>query len=342
MSELVPHEHLVAVEDVLRRWHIEPWRLDEITRSAKILLFAIMESRINPSSGATVHFCSGPFSGIYSHDGYYEYENLFIPLEDVAAYEKAHPEVLWEPAVSEQTLKRESQELTEECGEYIPADVIRKKMRMSPIQFIDFMNHGKGPVTSKEESFRKWKNDLYADEPFFSVDSMSDFSVHILDWEAWRREHPDMMQETPAREDSPAAGADDGRLPAALREKDDRITDLETALVAKDAEFEQARAEMSALREEVAALKAKLEQVRAALEEARRGQEAATLEGHGLCSLVITMRREGKTEEEIAAFLSDAGKWCSAAQIGALLYLKEGRVSKDAMQKHGQRLLGTA
>lgn len=121
----------------------------------------------------------------------------------------------------------------------------------------------------------------------------------------------------------------------ALKNAQSRITELETALASKDVE-------MSALREENAALKAELEQARAALEEARRGQGAATLEGHGLCSLVITMRREGKTEEEIAAFLSDAGKWCSAAQIGALLYLKEGRVSKDAMQKHGQRLLGTA
>lgn len=129
-----------------------------------------------------------------------------------------------------------------------------------------------------------------------------------------------------------------------------RIAELETALAAKDAELEQARAEMSALREEVAALKKvndsntgvspeELELALSALEEIRQG--AASLEGHGLCSLVITMRREGKTEEEIAAYLSDAGKWCSAAQIGALLYCGN-RVSKDAMQKHAQRLLGKA
>ena len=61
MSELVPHENLVAVEDVLRRWHMEPWRLDAIIRSVAMPLFFIVESRVNPSSGATVHFCSGPF-----------------------------------------------------------------------------------------------------------------------------------------------------------------------------------------------------------------------------------------------------------------------------------------
>lgn len=133
MSELVPHEHLVAVEDVLRRWHIEPWRLDEIMRSAKIPLFSIANSRINPSNGAIVHFCNGPFSSIHSPcEGCYEYEDLFIPLEDVTAYEKAHPEVLWEPVVTEQTLKRESQALTDEYGEYIPADVIRKKNAYEP------------------------------------------------------------------------------------------------------------------------------------------------------------------------------------------------------------------
>lgn len=104
-----------------------------------------------------------------------------------------------------------------------------------------------------------------------------------------------------------------------------------------------------ALAGELAAMKAELEQARqekaalqAELEKIRHGQEPADLEKHGLCGRIIMWRSEGKTEEEIAAILSDAGKWCSAAQIGALLYLKEGRVSKDAMQKHGQRLLGTA
>ena len=235
MSELVPHEHLVAVEDVLRRWHMEPWRLNEITRSAKIHLFSIEESRVNPSSGATIHFCRFISSGIYCYNGIYEYDDLFIPFEDMKAYEKAHPEVLWKPAVSELTLKRESKELTEEYGEYIPADVLRKKMRMSPIQFIDFMNSGKGPVTSLEEAFRIYKDIhgyQYADyTPFFTTEHLnSDCAIHILDWEAWRQAHPDMAQETPVKEDAPVAGADDGRLSAALREKDARIAELEAAL----------------------------------------------------------------------------------------------------------------
>ena len=122
--------------------------------------------------------------------------------------------------------------------------------------------------------------------------------------------------------------------PESMKDSWDGGTDKEAALAAKDAELEQARAEVAALREENAALKA-------ALEQARQAQASPTLEGHGLCSRVITMRQEGKTEEEIAAMLHDSGEWCSVAQVGALLY-RGGRVSKDAMLKHAQRLLGKA
>lgn len=121
----------------------------------------------------------------------------------------------------------------------------------------------------------------------------------------------------------------------ALKESQGKISTLEATLAAKNQELTVLKTELEQARQEKAALQAELEKV-------RHGQEPADLEKHGLCSLVIKMRCEGKTEEEIAAILSDSGKWCSAAQIGALLYLKEGRVSKEAMQKHGQRLLGTA
>ncbi|MDM8215804.1 hypothetical protein QUW15_06515 [Desulfovibrio piger] len=314
MSELVPHEHLVAVEDVLRRWHIEPWRLDEIMRSAKIPLFSIANSRINPSNGAIVHFCNGPFSSIHSPcEGCYEYEDLFIPLEDVTAYEKAHPEVLWEPVVTKQTLKRESQALTDEYGEYIPADVIRKKMRMSPMQFIDLMNSGKGPVCAWEEDFRE-HNPING--PYFKTGDLASefFTVNVLDWLAWQK----------------ARGGGSECIPsdAALAAKNAELEQARAELAALKAELEQSRAEMSALREENAALNEELERARQ-----EKGQGDAP-EWYGLIAVVEQCRKEGKKPQETAAELKKAG--ASLAVIGGLLH-PNGGISD--WRQYGKNLL---
>lgn len=129
---------------------------------------------------------------------------------------------------------------------------------------------------------------------------------------------------------------------AATNDKDSLIADLQDKifnknqqLIIKDQEIAALKAELELARQEKVALQAELET-------ARKGSKITDLEDHGLCGRVIMMRGEGKTEKEIAAFLSDDGNWCFAAQIGALLYIKEGRVTKEAMQKHGQHLLGKA
>lgn len=59
----------------------------------------------------------------------------------------------------------------------------------------------------------------------------------------------------------------------------------------------------------------------------------------GLCRMVWDWRREGKTEREIAELLYDNGKWCSLAQIGALLHNNDTRISADSMKKYASRLL---
>lgn len=129
---------------------------------------------------------------------------------------------------------------------------------------------------------------------------------------------------------------------AVTNDKDPLIADLQDKIfnknqqpIIKDQEIAALKAELELARQEKVALQAELET-------ARKGSKITDLEDHGLCGRVIMMRGEGKTEKEIAAFLYDDGNWCSAAQIGALLYIKEGRVTKEAMQKHGQRLLGKA
>ncbi|MFR8055237.1 MAG: hypothetical protein ACLU6O_11215 [Bilophila wadsworthia] len=63
------------------------------------------------------------------------------------------------------------------------------------------------------------------------------------------------------------------------------------------------------------------------------------IDGHGLCSLVIRMRQEGKTDEEIAEFLSSSRR--SLSQIGALLHT-DPEATQAAQVKLAQRLLGKA
>ena len=66
--------------------------------------------------------------------------------------------------------------------------------------------------------------------------------------------------------------------------------------------------------------------------------------GKGLPSVVCLLRREGKDEKEIAAYLSDKGQWCSNPQIGALLHenTQVSGVTSDTMTKYAQRLLDKA
>ncbi len=74
---------------------------------------------------------------------------------------------------------------------------------------------------------------------------------------------------------------------------------------------------------------------------AAKAEPATTLEnGKSLADVVCRMRQQGKTDEEIAAYLYDGGKWCSQAQVGALLHADENRIKNDSMKKAERRLLG--
>lgn len=138
-------------------------------------------------------------------------------------------------------------------GENIPADVVRRWLKMSPMQFIDFMNSGEGPVCSWEEGFRKHAENLYPEAPFFSTQDLRNkyFTINVYDWLDWQK-----------------ARAGTGKAADVAASNAGR----DGSLAATDAELEQARAEAAALREENAALKAELEEARAALEKARQEQ----------------------------------------------------------------------
>lgn len=71
-------------------------------------------------------------------------------------------------------------------------------------------------------------------------------------------------------------------------------------------------------------------------------QSTSCRDGHGLCSVVIQMREEGKTDEEIAKHLRHLkASELSIPQIGALLHTNP-YVSNSARVKYAQRLLGVS
>lgn len=296
MDKTVVLEQIVAVDDILHRWHKSAGFLNGVAERNGISFFARIDSRIRPTDGKEVHFCS-PLSSILCIDfskEWYDTENVFMRPEDVAAYEKKHPEVLWEPAHPEA-------EIMKEYGENIPADTVRRWLKMSPMHFIDFMNSGQGPVCSWEEGFRKHSEELYPDGPFFTTKDLRDenFTFHVLDWLNWQK----------------AMG---GRGKAASGEEGDTATVLK-------AELEQAR-------QENAALQAELEKTRAELKQDRQG-EGQGLKWYGLIAVVEQCRKEGKTPQETAACLKGAG--ASWAMIGGLMH-PQGNITD--WQQYGKNL----
>lgn len=256
MDNDITLEQIVAVDDVLKRWHKKAAFLNELAATHSISLYVLNESRVRQTDGKTIYFCS-QVSSIYCYDYSsegYDTDNIFLRPEDMAAYEKAHPEILWEPAHPEKAIMRE-------YGENIPADVVRQWLKMSPVQFIDLMNRGEGPISSWEEGYRKHAENLYPEAPFFSTQDLRDesFTINVYDWLDWQKARA-------------SAGKAVGEAASGLSDVAASNAGRDAALAAKGEELEQVRAELAALREENAALKAELEKARTALEKARQGQ----------------------------------------------------------------------
>ena len=88
---------------------------------------------------------------------------------------------------------------------------------------------------------------------------------------------------------------------------------------------------------------AELEQEVASLKERPAAREEAAppaCECKGLSAVVLQMRQEGKTDEEIAAALKEKG--LSLSQIGVTLHSDPLSVSQDAITMCAKRLIGIA
>lgn len=260
MDKDITLENIISARDVLQRWHKKAVFLNELAETHIISLYVLNESRVRPTDGKTVYFCSRFLNIRYNILGndLYDIDNIFLRPADMAAYEKAHPEILWEPAHPEEMIIKD-------YGQNIPADFVRQWLKMSPVQFIDLMNRGEGPISSWEEGYRKHAENLYPEAPFFSTQDLRDesFTINVYDWLDWQKARASAGKAVDAETGDTASGLSDVAASNAGRD---------AALAAKGEELEQARAELATLREENAALKAEREEARAALEKARQGQ----------------------------------------------------------------------
>lgn len=121
----------------------------------------------------------------------------------------------------------------------------------------------------------------------------------------------------------------DGDINETLNKAEKKLESLYTSVKLIEellSERKQHLAELDALREENAALK----------EELLQAQENIP---YTLWREVCALRREGKSDNEIAAMLYDKGQGPSKSQLGALLYSgKETRPASKTLQDYGTEL----
>lgn len=227
MDDLAQLLRVTPAAEIARKWNVTDDRLNEIVKRHKLPLYFIREKRIRPNDGKTIYFCAGPsFQFYYDGDfpyGYYVLDDIYFNTDTVEAFEVSHPEILWEPACPDE-------DLAKEYGEYIPADVIRRKLEMSPMQFINLMNSGEGPISSWEENFTSYKQSLYSDGEFFSTKNLKDetFTFHIIDWRTWQEARKKVVMTTSVTfQDATGNNEDTANI---LLEKDACIVKLEHAL----------------------------------------------------------------------------------------------------------------
>lgn len=211
--------------------------------------------------------------------------------------------------------------------EDIPIESIRKELGMSRLEFLDFLNDDSSEnrlMTSMEEEFRKHLDDRglngKSGAKFFSTYHLSSITVEYIDWERWKSKEEENNEKNKWKKSSHII--EDGfKFMKNLYDKQSQeIIELHNEIRKKDKYIET-------LEQQIQSVKI---------------YGSIKCDGCKHLNRICSMRREHKTEEEIAKFLYDNGKWCSQSQIGALLHIEENRVASDSMTQRARRLLGKA
>lgn len=258
----------------------------------------------------------------------YKIGEISIHRLDLQAY-LSKRQAMTESATAEDQIKVTPELLEDE----IPADKIRKKLGMSRIGFIDFLNDDRVNrlLTSDEEGFRNYRDSNgYRSSivPYFTVDMIKDITIDCIDWENWKA-----LQDS----NQGAEVIDDNGLKS-------RIAELASQLAESLAERGRLSADMEAAKARIAELETASRDTKQDVSISALQAELNKLRGHisqhRALATVLGMLEKGDTKEKIARFLKDQG--LSYAQVGVLLHDDPLCIGNDAITMCAKRLLGIA
>lgn len=213
----------------------------------------------------------------------------------------------------------------------IPVKLIFNEINIKVITLLKFLNKTKGYdriKTNRELEFIQAYNE-YCDfhNPveifnYFKEDDIKTLTMDISDWNNWKQIHCISKKKTYSFDKS---------------DTDKEIVTDEYLEI--KAEFERCSEcpivdELNHLRDELVTYKNQLNELKARIE----NEKKSYIEGNGLCTTVIKMRKNGDSDKKIAKHL-ESQYGISKAMIGALLYhVTDGIVSSEAIRKYGVRM----
>lgn len=209
--------------------------------------------------------------------------------------------------------------------EDIPIETIRKELRLSRVEFLDFLNDdssGNRLVTSMEEEFREHLDKLElkgkAGAKYFSGFSLSSVTVERIDWERWQEKQQDFTEREKWKHSLNIVDDGFSFLKEFYSEQSEKIAKLSNDIRNKNRHIDYLEQEIQKM----------------------QSHGTTGCDGCGHLSRICRMRRNGTSEEELANFLYNSGDWFSYAQIGALLHTEETKVAQESMGQRARRLLG--
>lgn len=214
--------------DLLRRWPgVSEDELLAMIRDKSMPAF-LQRKRLKSPEGIGISFCKGdivPFVHGYGEQAIVDWDYIVFNMEDVAALEKSHPELLWEVYGSEEQKDSEG-----DSGEndWIRCDKLANRWGWSPFDVLGIIGSGEGQLRY---------NMPYSEYPPLSPDDLDRGYVHKVDLLRWEAQHASEIRNF----DVPMFSKEGRRLREENKSLATKLVDLESENAALRAEFDASR-----------------------------------------------------------------------------------------------------